>query len=254
MLLSVLVRADRPAMSEPVVGPTNYAYGLSENVAAYDGPTTGSDIAGLSALTSTDSNIYFSVDDSVAYQGDYSATFTIEYYDSGTGSFQVQYDNGTSNPYQAATPNIPLTNTDTWKTATVTGTGAYFGNEQNGGADFRLRNGSGQLTVHSVAVKISGDGVANVTDFPPPVAITSPAAGADVTTTPTVSGTSEPDATVTVTSGSSTICSATASDSGAWSCTPTTALTDGAYTLTATATDAIASPVTSPSVQVTVQG
>jgi hypothetical protein len=237
-----------------VVGPTNTGYGLTENNAAYDGPTTGSDIAGLSALTSTDSNIYFSVDDSVADQGDYSATWTIEYYDAGTGSFQVQYDNGTSNPYLAATPNIPLTNTDTWKTATVTGTGAYFGNEQNGGADFRLRNGSGQLTVHSVAVKISGDGVANVTDFPPPVAITGPAAGATVTTTPTVSGTSEPDATVTVDAGGTALCTATASDSGSWSCAPSAPLADGAYTLTATASDAIAGPVTSPPVQVTVQG
>jgi hypothetical protein len=237
-----------------VVGPTDYAYGLSENNSAYDGPTTGSDIAGLSALTSTDSNIYFSVDNSVAYQGDYSATWTIEYYDTGTGSFQVQYDNGTSNPYQAATPNIPLTNTDTWKTATVTGSGAYFGNLQNGGADFRLRNGSGQLTVHSVAVKISGDGVANVTDFPPPVAITAPAAGATVSTTPTVSGTSEPDATVTVDAGSAAVCTATASDSGSWSCAPSAPLADGADTLTATATDAVASPVTSPPVQVTVQG
>jgi hypothetical protein len=237
-----------------VVGPTDYAYGLSENNSAYDGPTTGSDIAGLSALTSTDSNIYFSVDNSVAYQGDYSATWTIEYYDTGTGSFQVQYDNGTSNPYQAATPNIPLTNTDTWKTATVTGSGAYFGNLQNGGADFRLRNGSGQLTVHSVAVKISGDGVANVTDFPPPVAITAPAAGATVSTTPTVSGTSEPDATVTVDAGGAAVCTATASDSGSWSCAPSAPLADGADTLTATATDAVASPVTSPPVQVTVQG
>src|ERR1700722_4490722 len=236
-----------------IVGPTNYAYGLSENNSAYDGPTTGSDIAGLSALTSTDSNIYFSIKHSVAYEGDYSATFTVEYYDSGTGSFQVQYDNGTSNPYQGAA-NIPLTNTDTWKTAPVTGTGAYFGNQQNGGADFRLRNGSGQLTVHSVAVKISGDGVANVTDFPPPVAITAPAAGATVTTTPTVSGTSEPDATVTVNAGGGAICSATASDSGSWSCAPSTAPADGAYSLTATAPDAVASPVTSPPVQVTVQG
>lgn len=159
-----------------ILGPTNYAYGLSENNSAYDGPTTGSNIDGLSALTSTDSNIYFSVDDSVADAGDYSATFKIQYYDSGTGSFQVQYDNGTSNPYEAATPDIPLTNTDTWKTATVTGTDAYFGNLQNGGADFRLRNGSGQVTVHSVAVTISGDGVANVTDFPPSAASGAPAA------------------------------------------------------------------------------
>jgi len=69
-----------------------------------------------------------------------------------------------------------------------------------------------------------------------------------------VSGTSEPDATVTVNAGSAAICTATASDSGSWSCIPSTALADGAYSLTATATDAVASPVTSPPVQVTVQG
>ncbi|MCW2936825.1 MAG: Cable pili-associated 22 kDa adhesin protein, partial [Actinomycetia bacterium] len=242
------------AVVASIVGPTNYAYGMSENNTAYDGPTTGSDINGLSALASTDNNIYFSINDSIADAGDYSATFKVEYYDSGTGSFQVQYDNGTSDPYAAATPSIPLTNTDTWKTATVTATAAYFGDEQNGGADFRLRNGSGQITVHSVLVTISGDGAANVTDFPPAVAITSPSAGATVTTTPIVSGTSEPDATVTVTVGSTTICSATASDSGAWSCTPSTPLTDGSATLTATASDAVASAVTSQPVQVTVAG
>ncbi|HEY6789198.1 MAG TPA: Ig-like domain-containing protein, partial [Trebonia sp.] len=240
-----------------VVGPTNYSYGMSEDEvpsSGFDGPTTAADVDGLSARTSTNSNIYFNIDDSVAHAGDYAATFTVEYYDSGTGSFQVQYDNGTSNPYQAATPNIALTNTDTWKTATVTATGAYFGGEQHSAADFRLRNGSGQVTVHSVAVKISGDGVANVTDFPPAVAITSPTAGATVTTTPAVSGTSEPDATVTVDASGTVICTATASDTGAWSCTPSAPLGDGAYTLTATAADAVASPVTSPPVQVTVAG
>ena len=108
--------------------------------------------------------------------------------------------------------------------------------------------------MHSVVVTVNGDGVANVTDFPPPVAITSPSAGATVTTTPAISGTSEPDAAVTVAAGSTTICSATASDSGTWSCTPPSALADGVYTLTATATDAVASPVTSQTVQVTVQG
>jgi Bacterial Ig-like domain len=252
--------SDQPpgtAVVASVVGPTNYAYGMAEDETpsgGFDGPTTASDVAGLSARTTTDSNIYFNIDDSVAFAGDYSATFTVEYYDSGTGSFQVQYDNGTSNPYEAATPDIPLTNTDTWKTATVTATDAYFGGQQHSAADFRLRNGSGQVTVHSVVVTISGDGVANVTDFPPAVAITSPSAGADVSTTPTVSGTSEPDATVTVTAASSTICSATASDSGSWSCAPGSALADGAYSLTATATDSVAGPVTSPSVQVTVQG
>jgi hypothetical protein len=240
-----------------VLGPTNYNYGMSEDSSAYDGPTAGSDVDGLSAVTSTDTldggNIYFQIDQSVAYEGDYSATFTVEYYDSGTGSFQVQYDNGTSNPYQAASPDIPLTNTGTWKTATITATGAYFGGLENSAADFRLRDSGGQITVHSVAVTISGDGVANVTDFPPPVAITSPSAGATVTTTPTVSGTSEPDATVTVSADGTQVCVAAASDGGTWSCAPQTALAPGQHTLTATAADLTSSPVTSPPVQVTVQ-
>ncbi len=255
--------SDQPsgtAVVGAVVGATNYSYGMSQDdvpSSGFDGPTTASDVDGLSALTSTSTdggNIYFQINQSIAYEGDYSATFTVEYYDSGTGSFQVQYDNGTSNPYQVATPSIPLTNTDTWKTATVTATGAYFGGDQHSAADFRLRNGGGQVTVHSVAVTISGDGVPNVTDFAPAVAITSPAAGATVTTTPTVSGTSEPDAAVTVDASGTAICTATASDSGAWSCTPSAPLGDGAYTLTATAADAVASPVTSPPVQVTVAG
>ena len=238
-----------------VVGPTNSSYGMSEDETpsgGFDGPTTASDLAGLSARTSTDSNIYFDIDDAVAYAGDYSAKFTISYYDQGTGSFQVQYDNGTSNPYQAATPNIPLTDTDTWKTATVTATDAYFGGLQHSSADFRLRNGGGQVTVHSVVVDISGDGVADVTDFPPTVAITAPTAGAAVTSTPTITGTSEPDATVNVTDAGTAVCTATASDSGTWSCTASTALADGPQTLTATAADLTSGPVTSPPVQIVV--
>jgi hypothetical protein len=244
------------AVVASIVGPTNYSYGMSEDETpspGFDGPTTASDVDGLSARTSTNSNIYFAINQSVAYAGDYSATFTISYYDQGTGSFQVQYDNGTSNPYEAATPNIPLTNTDTWKTATVTATDAYFGGLQHSGADFRLRNGSGQVTVHSVVVKVSGDGVANVTDFPPAVSIAAPTAGSTVTPTPTVTGTSEPDATVTVTAGGIEVCTATASDSGTWSCTGSTDLADGSQTLTATAADLTSNPVTSPPVQVIVQ-
>jgi hypothetical protein len=239
-----------------IVGATNSSYGMSEDEVpsgGFDGPTTASVIAGLSARTSTNSNIYFNIDDSIAHAGDYSATYTVAYFDQGTGSFQVQYDDGTSDPYRAASPNIPLTNTGTWKTATVTATDAYFGGQQHSSADFRLRNGGGQVTVHSVVVKIGGDGVANVTDFPPPVAVTAPATGSTVTATPTVSGTSEPDAMVTVNADGAELCSATASDSGAWSCSPATGLADGNYTLTATATDLTSAPVTSSSVQVIVQ-
>jgi hypothetical protein len=171
--------SDQPpgtAVVGAILGPANEAYGLAEDEtpsSGFDGPTTASaNIGGLSARTSADSNIYFNIDDSIAYAGDYSATFTIEYYDTGTGSFQVQYDDGTSNPYKAASPDIPLTNTGTWKTATVTATDAYFGGQQHSAADFRLRNGSGQVTAHSVEVTIAGDGVPNVTDFPPPTGST----------------------------------------------------------------------------------
>ncbi|WP_377272914.1 Ig-like domain-containing protein [Peterkaempfera sp. SMS 1(5)a] len=238
-----------------VVGTDNHSYGLSEDErpsGGFDGPTTASVIDGLTARTSTNSNIYFDIDDSVAHAGYYSATFTIAYYDQGNGSFAVHYDNGTSDPYKS-TASIPLTGTNTWKTATVSASDAYFGGQQHSAADFRLRNGGGQVTVHSVVVKISGDGVPNVTDFAPPVTITSPEAGATVAADPTVSGTSEPDARITVKADGTTLCTATASDAGVWSCSGTQALAAGEHTLTATATDATATPAAAASLSVTVQ-
>jgi Bacterial Ig-like domain/Domain of unknown function (DUF5703) len=223
-----------------VVGATDSSYGLSEDETpspGFDGPTTASDVDGLSARTSTDSNMYFAIDDSIAHAGDYAASFTVSYYDQGNGSFSVQYDDGTDNPYRS-TANINLTGTDTWKTATVTATGAYFGDAQHSGADFRLRNGGGQIVIHSVAVTISGGGVPNETEFPPVPTITAPANGSTVSgPTPTVSGTAEPDATVSVTDGGAAVCTATAADDGSWSCVPATALSVGAHSLSATSAD-----------------
>ena len=223
-----------------VVGTTNSSYGLSEDEtpsSGFDGPTTASDVAGLSARTTTNSNMYFNIDDSVAHAGDYAASFTVSYYDQGTGSFSVQYDDGSSDPYHG-TSSINLTNTNTWKKATVTATDAYFGGAEHSSADFRLRNGNGQLVIHSVAIQISGNGVPNKTDFPPAPAITSPADGSTATsTTPTVSGTAEPNATATVADSGAALCTATASDSGAWSCAPSAALSSGTHSLTATTTD-----------------
>jgi len=237
-----------------VVGATNHAYGLSEDEkpsGGFDGPTTASVIDGLSARTSTQSNIYFDIDDTVAHAGDYAATFTISYYDQGTGSFAVHYDDGTSDPYKS-TASIPLTGSNTWKTATVTAADAYFGGQEHSGADFRLRNGGGQVTVHSVSVKITGDGVPDTAAFAPPVTIVSPAAGGQVTATPTVSGTAEPDASVTVADGGSTVCTATAGDDGTWSCTAGAALSAGAHTLTASATDPTGTAAEKAQVSVTV--
>jgi hypothetical protein len=239
-----------------IVGTTNASYGMSQDEtpsSGFDGPTTASVINGLSARSSTNSNIYFNIDDAIAHAGDYTAKFTVSYYDQGNGSFSVQYDDGSGDPYRS-TASIPLSGSNTWKTATVSASGAYFGGAQHSSADFRLRNGGGQVTVHSVVVSISGDGVPTVTDFPPPVTITSPAAGATVTTTPTVSGSAEPDATVTVKADGAAVCTATAADSGAWSCTASTGLSNGQHSLTATSADVTATPASSSPVQVTVQG
>ncbi|WP_329172069.1 Ig-like domain-containing protein [Streptomyces sp. NBC_01477] len=236
-----------------VVGATDHAYGMSEDErpsGGFDGPTTASVIDGLSARTSTQSNIYFDIDDSVAHAGAYAATFTVSYYDQGTGSFSVQYDNGGSDPYKS-TAGITLTGTNTWKTATVSATDAYFGGQQHSAADFRLRNGGGQVTVHSVAVRISGDGVPNVTDFAPPVAITSPATGDIVGAAPAVSGTAEPGAKVTVTSDGAPLCTAAVSDSGGWTCTGSGALAAGPHTIEATADDPTGTPALPATVAVT---
>lgn len=182
----------------------------------------------------TEGDLSFDVADDVAATGSYDAKVTVSYYDSGTGSLSVQYDAGAKDRYHEA-GTIALTGTDTWKTADVTLSGAWFGGQQHSAADFRLRNVSGQLTVHSVAVKISGDAVPHVTDFAPPVTVASPAAGDTVDAATAVSGSAEPGATVTVTSGDAVLCRATVSDGGSWTCTGSGEPAAGPHTFKPTA-------------------
>ncbi|RIJ69701.1 hypothetical protein D1871_21435, partial [Nakamurella silvestris] len=247
-----------------VVGSTNYSYGMSQDErpsSGFDGPTTAGVVGGLSARTTTQGNMYFDIDDTVAHSGSFQASFTISYYDQGTGSIAVQYDDGTTDPYKGGTPTVQLTGTNTWKTATVktlAATDAAFGGGQHSAADFRLRNSNGQLTVHSIAVSVTGFGVPNTAPFAPTPAITAPATGTTSTSgLPVVSGTAEPAASVTLSDNGSgspvTVCTATADAAGVWSCTPTTALAGGAHSLTATATDPTSTPSgTSAAVVVTV--
>jgi hypothetical protein len=69
--------------------------------------------------------------------------------------------------------------------------------------------------------------------------LTSPMNGALLNVaTPTLGGTAEASSTVTVKVDGATVCTATASASGAFSCVPTTPLADGAHQATATAKDA----------------
>jgi hypothetical protein len=80
-----------------------------------------------------------------------------------------------------------------------------------------------------------------VPDTTAPVApvIISPTEGSSTSdTTPTVTGTAEPDSTVTVTEGGTVVCTGVADAAGNWSCTTATPLTQRPHTLAATATDA----------------
>ena len=77
------------------------------------------------------------------------------------------------------------------------------------------------------------------TSAPAAPVITAPADGSDINdNTPTVVGTAEPGATVTVTGPLGETCNAVADINGDWSCTIAPALADGSNQLDATATDA----------------
>ncbi|MBZ4419015.1 DUF4215 domain-containing protein [Myxococcus sp. RHSTA-1-4] len=74
--------------------------------------------------------------------------------------------------------------------------------------------------------------------------ITGPAQGSILANaTPAISGTAEPGTTVTVREGDTVLCTTTVDAAGNWSCVPTSPLTDGAHSVTATASDG---PHTSP--------
>jgi hypothetical protein len=229
-----------------VLGSTNHSYGVTEVDYSGDGVTTPVTEAGYSARQASGqspNDVYFNVADSVAYQGTYAVTWTIDYYDNGTGSMTLQYDDGSTNPYKSA-GNIRMGNTNTWKTATLSGSAAYFGNKENAGADFRLTRSGTAIIVHSLVAKITGPAIKPVIKFPPSVTITSPPDGfTGAVPEPIVSGTSEPDAAVTVQEAAVPICTAMADDDGNWSCTPSDDLDAGWHTITASATDPTTTPV-----------
>ncbi|MCW2930381.1 MAG: hypothetical protein JWM19_1343, partial [Actinomycetia bacterium] len=118
--------APNTAVTGTVLGSTNTSYGVTQADFAGAGEsaqTTASDVGGLSARTTTGSaqenDMYFSIDPSIAATSSYDATVKVSYYDSGTGTVSLQYDNGINDPNHTA-GTITLTGSDTWKTATFT--------------------------------------------------------------------------------------------------------------------------------------
>ena len=94
--------------------------------------------------TPADEHFYFAVNDQFAFEGNNADVFVaLRYYDSGTGSLELQYD-AVDTPYKSG-GSVALTDTATWKEHTFHITDAYFGNRQNGGSDFRVFGGSGNV-------------------------------------------------------------------------------------------------------------
>jgi hypothetical protein len=95
--------------------------------------------------------MYFGVSDAWAYQGSkQDAYITFDYYDLGSGTLGLDYDS-TSSSYQHVS-GPALTSTGGFKQYTFHVTNAYFGNRENGGADFRITGISGEWGVDTVCV------------------------------------------------------------------------------------------------------
>ncbi|HEY4020957.1 MAG TPA: GH92 family glycosyl hydrolase [Pseudonocardiaceae bacterium] len=143
------------------LGSTNVDNGLTQQEGG-DGVTTPVTLGGLSGRSTVmevqnDLNMYFQVDPRIAHNGDFAATVTIEYYDAGTGGWQLQYDKAGASAYTGIA-NVTNTNTNTWKTITVALPDAAVAQGENNRADFRIAGGV-PVTVHSVVATITGTGV-----------------------------------------------------------------------------------------------
>jgi hypothetical protein len=143
------------------LGTANVDNGLTQEEGG-DGTTTPVTVGGESARTTTasapgDLNMYFQVDPRIAENGDFSASVTIEYYDTGTNNWQVQYAMSGGSAYTGA-GSVTNTNTDTWKTVTFALPDAAVSEAMNNQADFRIWSAD-PVTVHSATASISGAGV-----------------------------------------------------------------------------------------------
>lgn len=149
------------------LGATNTDDGLSQLEEAGDGVTEAVTVGGESAretvqVVPADLNMYFQLAPGVAFDGNFQTTFTVDYYDTGTNTWVLEYDsNDTGATLDGAyTLAATVTNGDTnqWKTLTVSVDNARFDNRENGGADFRI-NSPSPVTIHAVTLTVTGYGV-----------------------------------------------------------------------------------------------
>jgi len=114
-----------------------------------DGNTIAATIGGRECkkneIPGSDDYFYFGIN--YLYEGTQpEAYITIDYYDTGTGALQLQYDSDTGDDTAAKYKDggsVTLTNSDTWKEHTFHVTDAYFGDRQNDYSDFRIFQSGG---------------------------------------------------------------------------------------------------------------
>ena len=152
------------------LGATNIDHGLTQQEGG-DGTTAPVTVGGLSARSTTasvlgDLNMYFQVDSRLAHDGDFAASVTFEYYDTGTNNWQVQYSASGGSHYTQA-GSVTNTGSNTWKTVTFPLPDAAVDAAMNNGADFRIWS-SDPVTVHSATATISGPGVLPMNLCPSP--------------------------------------------------------------------------------------
>jgi len=135
---------------------SNVEDGLSL-VTVSDGDTTGQTKNGhycRKNVATSDYYFYFNVSDSWAYQGSKQDVYiSLDYFDSGGGSIALQYDSVAGGTYKNG-GTVTVGSTNTWKTYTWHVTDAYFGNRQNGGADFRFDGGAVIRWYDTVSVSV----------------------------------------------------------------------------------------------------
>jgi beta-glucosidase len=161
-----------PGTVSVTLGQQNQSNGLYQVEADSPGdgatqPVTEGGLSGREAIPTVpphpnDLDMYFNIDDNIAFAGNYTATFTIEYYDQGTGSFRAQYDStnpqgGDLSGAYTPGPAVQETSTGTWKTVSFTVPDAQFANRENNATDFRLTS-SDPYIIHSVQVTIKANG------------------------------------------------------------------------------------------------
>jgi hypothetical protein len=132
---------------------------MQVDVQTGDGRTAPINIGGKDArVTVTNGSearrIYFEVDDAFLAGRHAAVSVTVEYFDQGIGDdywFAIEYDAGPMACYKG-TARVSLTNSGTWKKATIDLPDAYFSGCENFRSDFRIWSPDRDLFVNYVAV------------------------------------------------------------------------------------------------------